>query len=117
MVVSKNTAEHYLWGERCDGWHLVKTSMLSVIQERVPSGGGEIRHFHQRSEQFFYVLSGVATLEVNGDASLLEAGQGLHVKAGVPHQLRNEQNVELNFLVTSVPPSHGDRVESPVHST
>lgn len=24
-MISKETAEHYVWGEICDGWHLVKT--------------------------------------------------------------------------------------------
>ena len=34
-LVSIKNAEHYFWGEKCDGWHLAKSSGLSVIQERV----------------------------------------------------------------------------------
>ncbi|PKF76460.1 cupin domain-containing protein, partial [Vibrio sp. vnigr-6D03] len=34
-VISRENAEHYVWGERCDGWHLVKSTSLSVIQEKV----------------------------------------------------------------------------------
>jgi hypothetical protein len=40
------TAEHYVWGDVCDGWHLVKSPSLSVIQERVPPGGAEVKHYH-----------------------------------------------------------------------
>ncbi|MFK7992900.1 MAG: cupin domain-containing protein [Granulosicoccus sp.] len=110
MFISSGNAEHYHWGDNCDGWHLVKTPMLSVIKERVPSGCGEIRHYHQSSEQFFFVLSGIASLEVDGQMNLLEAQQGLHIPAGIEHQLRNDQQSDLIFLVTSVPPSHGDRI-------
>ena len=84
--------------------------MLSVISERVSSGCEEIRHYHKKSEQFFYVLSGIASLEVDGKMNLLNPQEGLHVEAGKPHQLRNDQNFDLIFLVTSVPPSHGDRI-------
>ena len=82
VVVSIDNAEHYIWGERCDGYHLVKTAALSVIQERVPAGCREVRHLHRHAEQFFHVLSGVATLEVDGARYRLSPGQGVHVAAG-----------------------------------
>jgi len=112
MVISTANAEHYLWGEGCDGWHLVKTEMLSVISERVPPECKEIRHYHQKSEQFFFVLTGTASLEVEGRMILLKPQEGFHVKAGKAHQLRNDQDNDLIFLVTSVPPSHEDRVQA-----
>lgn len=110
-MISKDNAEHYQWGEQCNGWHLVKSDNLSVIQERVPAGKSEIKHYHRNSEQFFFVLSGIATLEVDGKIHKLKPQQGIHVPAGVKHQLRNEMNQEIEFIVTSTPPSHGDRVE------
>ncbi len=109
-VVTTENAEHYRWGEECDGWHLARTPGLSVIQERVPPGGAEVRHYHQRAEQFFYVLTGTATLEVDGQVHTIQPGSGLHIPAGAAHQLRNDQAEDLTFLVISAPPSHGDRV-------
>lgn len=109
--ISIQNAEHYVWGDQCDGWHLVKSASLSVIQERVPGGCSEIRHCHEKSEQFFYVLSGVAILEVSGASHTLMPHHGFHVPAGEPHQLRNESAEDLIFIVTSTPPSHGDRIE------
>jgi len=111
IVVSTDNAEHYLWGDGCDGWHLVKTPTLSVIKEKVPSGCEETRHYHQRAEQFFFVLEGIASIDVNGIVHQLKSQQGIHVEAGVAHQLRNDQDDDLVFMVTSSPPSHGDRVE------
>jgi len=77
----------------------------------VPSGRSEVRHFHEKSEQFFFVLSGVATLELGGKMYTIHPHCGVHVPAGVPHQLKNEQSDDLVFIVTSTSPSHGDRVE------
>lgn len=110
-IISTHNAEHYRWGQQCDGWHLVKTDRLSIIQEHVPAGGAEVRHHHEKANQFFFVLSGQATLEVDGKIHTLHAEEGLYVRAGVPHQLRNDSSTPLRFIVTSSPPSHGDRIE------
>lgn len=64
MKVSKKTAEHYSWGERCDGWQLVKNQDLSIIHERMPANTSEVKHYHQTAWQFFFVLSGTATKEI-----------------------------------------------------
>jgi len=109
-IVSLKNAEHYTWGEVCDGWHLLNSDALSVIQERVPSGAAEIRHYHERSQQFFFVLAGEATLEIGGETVRLAPQQGVSVPAGVPHRLSNESGEELSFIVVSAPRSHGDRV-------
>ncbi len=110
-VVSQQNAEHYIWGGDCDGWHLLKSPGLSVIQERVPPGRREVRHYHKQAHQFFFVLSGSATLEVDGRSLTLAAQQGCSVPAGVPHQLSNEDADDLVFLVVSAPRSHGDRID------
>lgn len=107
--ISKETAEHYTWGGRCDGWHLLKGPELSVIQERMPAGTAEVRHFHHRAQQFFYILSGEATMEVDGRYVTLAAGQGIWIPAGTPHQMKNESGKDVHFLVISQPPSHSDR--------
>jgi mannose-6-phosphate isomerase-like protein (cupin superfamily) len=108
-ITSIRTGKHYVWGGNCDGWHLAATPNLSVIQERVPSGSAEVRHLHNRAEQFFYVLNGFATLEVAGTIHVLGSNEGFHVPAGVPHTLSNQHEQVLEFLVFSTPPSHGDR--------
>jgi mannose-6-phosphate isomerase-like protein (cupin superfamily) len=109
-VVSPDNAAHYTWGEICDGWHLLQSDALSVIEERVPPGGAEARHYHQRSRQFFYVLSGRATMELPDATVSIAARQGLAVPPGTPHRLLNQGNEDLCFLVVSAPPSHQDRV-------
>ena len=80
-VVSADTAGHYEWGDGCDGWHLVRSERLSVIQERIPPNAAEKRHYHESAEQFFYVLSGVATMELDGEMFAIHPRQGIHVRA------------------------------------
>lgn len=110
IPIRKETAEHYIWGGQCDGWHLLKNPELSVIQERMPPGTAEVRHFHQRAQQFFYVLAGEAVMEVDGRSVVLTAGEGIWIPAGAAHQMKNDSGDDVHFLVISQPPSHGDRV-------
>jgi mannose-6-phosphate isomerase-like protein (cupin superfamily) len=110
--VSRATAEHYTWGDHCDGWHLVKDEKLSVIAEQMPPGTAEVRHYHVRSQQFFWILAGEAVMEVDGSEIRLSVGEGLQVQPGSPHQIRNDSKDPVQFLVISQPPSHGDRVAS-----
>jgi mannose-6-phosphate isomerase-like protein (cupin superfamily) len=109
-MIDTESAEHYIWGEVCDGWHLVKSAGLSVIQERMPPGATEVRHYHNFARQFFFILSGTATMELNGEEQTLTARQGIEVSPGAPHQMFNRSSEPLEFLVISQPASHGDRV-------
>jgi mannose-6-phosphate isomerase-like protein (cupin superfamily) len=102
--------DHYSWGDGCDGWHLVKEASLSVIEERMPPATAEVRHYHNRAQQFFYILAGEARIEVDGEEFTLARGEGLHVPPGKPHRFRNASGEAVEFLVISQPPSHGDRV-------
>jgi mannose-6-phosphate isomerase-like protein (cupin superfamily) len=114
QIISTKSAEHYKWGgpqrTDCDGWHLVKTSQLSIIEELMPPGASETRHSHVHARQFFLVLEGELTLEVEHDNFVLGAGEGLEISPAQPHQARNQSTRPVRFLVTSQPPSHGDRV-------
>jgi mannose-6-phosphate isomerase-like protein (cupin superfamily) len=83
---------------------------LSVIEEQMPVGASEILHYHSRAQQFFFVLSGEAVMEVDGCETRLVAREGLHIPPGVRHLIRNVSSAPLRFLVISQPPSHGDRV-------
>jgi len=108
--VNRGNAEHYRWGDDCDGWHLVKDAQLSVIEELMPAGAAEIRHHHLRAQQFFYVLAGEVLMEIEGKTTLVPAGSGIRVLPGERHRIRNPSSGAARFLVISQPPSHGDRV-------
>jgi mannose-6-phosphate isomerase-like protein (cupin superfamily) len=110
MVVSIENAEHYIWGEICDGWHLLKREDMSVIQERVPAGGKEVLHYHKVARQFFYILEGEGTMIFEDHEVALRVGQGLEIPPQVKHQFKNQSNDEVHFLLISVPSTRADRV-------
>lgn len=107
--VSRANAPHYLWGEHCDGWHLLEGQDLHVIEEEMPPGTCETRHYHHKARQFFYVLSGQLTIDVSDTAHPLDPGQGLAVAPGTPHIAANRGNFPVRFLVISAPTTRGDR--------
>lgn len=109
MKSNTQTSEHYSWGDNCDGWHLLKTDSLSIIQEKMPPGTAEARHFHHKAQQFFYILSGTATFEIDHRIETVSALEGLHIPALTQHKILNNSTEELHFLVISEPKAHGDR--------
>jgi len=109
--IDKPTADHYKWGDSNDGWFMVQQSDMSVIQERMEPGTAEINHKHRKARQFFYVLSGELTMNVEGEDTVLKVGQGMEIPPGRQHQARNLSMQAAEFLVMSSPPSHTDSVE------
>ena len=111
--VGRHSAEHYSWGADCEGWYLLKDTKLTVIEEQMPAGTAEVRHFHRHAQQFFYMLFGEAIMEVDGQEVRLSAGDGLHIAPGQRHRITNDSPHLIRFLVISEPASHGDRVDTP----
>ncbi|MCB9233453.1 MAG: cupin domain-containing protein [Bacteroidia bacterium] len=112
MIKSIENAEHYSWGHDNDSWHLCKSPGLSVIQEKMPPGNYDTMHFHKKSRQVFYILRGTAVFDVDGEEYIATAGQSIHISPGMVHRIRNASEEEIEFLVISSPPSHGDRVNT-----
>jgi mannose-6-phosphate isomerase-like protein (cupin superfamily) len=114
LPISTANAEHYTWGgpnrDESDGWHLLRSAELSIIEEQMSPGASETRHHHLRARQFFYVLQGTLTMKVEDGEVALEAGQGIEIAPGEAHQALNFGNEPVRFLVVSQPPSHGDRI-------
>src|SRR5689334_23286021 len=99
ITVNVSNVEHYTWGEACDGWHLVKSEELSIIEERMPPDTAERRHFHQKADQFFYVLAGEARMEIEGQMFTLSARTGIFIQHGRPHRISNKSDQDVTFLV------------------
>lgn len=102
--------QHYTWGGQCDGWTLVETETLSVKREKMPAGSSECLHYHEKSQQFFYILSGTATLQVEAGELMLTAGQGIHITPGKKHRISNGAKEDLEFILSSGPSTKNDRI-------
>jgi mannose-6-phosphate isomerase-like protein (cupin superfamily) len=114
-VISTANAEHYKWGgpnnNDSDGWYLVRTPELNIIEELMPPGASEARHHHERARQFFFVLEGELTMEIEYHDFIVHQGEGIEIAPGQKHQAMNRGKMPLRIMVTSQPPSHGDRID------
>lgn len=111
MKKVKDNSDSYLWGVNCTAWHMVNNAHLSVIEESMPPHTQEKRHYHEFAQQFFRITKGRAIFELNGERFDLETGEGVHVPAMSRHSIINEQDEDLEFILISQPPAHGDRIE------
>ncbi len=109
--VTQSIAEHYSWGDECDGWHFLKREDASIIKEKMPPGTYEQLHLHEKSRQFFYVLTGTATFKVKNELIVVNHHEGIEIEPNEPHQIRNEGSDFLEFILFSYPTTRGDRVK------
>lgn len=109
IVIDKQTASHYNWGDNCDSWVMVDSTGLSIKQESMPGGTREKLHFHSHAQQFFYILKGNATFYPEGEKILIGEQKGLLIKPGIRHYIANETDEALEFLVISQPSTNQDR--------
>ncbi len=109
-VRNEENSEHYTWGSGCDGWRLLSRADLSVIQERIPPGLGELLHYHTRARQLFYVIEGQLEIELAGEKVLLASGDSLEITPMQHHRVTNTSDADTHFLVISSPYTTGDRV-------
>lgn len=76
----------------------------------MPSCAREVRHYHTTARQFFYVLEGTLTMEIDGQIFTLPRANGIQIEPGQMHQAENLSGSDVRMLVISQPASHGDRV-------
>lgn len=108
--INRKSAKHYKWKEMCDGWHFLERDDLSVIAEKMPPKSAENMHYHNISRQFFYILSGEATMCFKDRSIVLNEGEGIEIEPREAHQMINNSNFDVEFIVVSMPKSHGDKV-------
>jgi mannose-6-phosphate isomerase-like protein (cupin superfamily) len=111
MVVNRESAPHYNWGEGCDGSMLSPGPDLNVIEERMPPHTAEKPHHHTRARQFFFVLSGSLCMELEGQLHSTNVGSGIEIAPMALHQARNITAQDVRFLVVSSPTTRGDWME------
>ena len=109
-VSAENPLIHYQWGEGCDGWNLVDEENLSVKKERMPAGTAETLHYHVRAQQFFFIITGTAIFEIEGEIFEIKEQEGIHIVAGKKHRIINNTSAAIEFILSSQPSTEGDRV-------
>ncbi|HRJ71412.1 MAG TPA: cupin domain-containing protein [Terrimicrobiaceae bacterium] len=79
----------------------------SLAEATVPAGGSTDRHYHKRSEEFYFLLEGEGIMEIDGETRDVVPGDAVLIPAGAWHQITASST--LRFLCCCAPPySHED---------
>lgn len=111
QVISVSNAPSFKWGQDCSGWWFKNDDNFSVIYESMPVNSSEIKHYHNKIEQFFYCLQGELLIEFDDYECILKAHEGLNINPGVSHKVKNLSKSPVCFLVISSPNLSQDRVD------
>lgn len=109
--MNESNLGYYQWGEGCEGWHLCALETLSVIKEKMPPGTQEIKHYHASKTQYFFILEGELVIWMDHQEIHLKKHQGITVLPTVTHEVRNDSQGEVTFLVISSPSDAMDRID------
>lgn len=105
--ISRLTARQSTWHEVCRAFHFVERSDLTVVHEHMPPGTSGNPHSHDRSRQFFYVLSGTGTMTVGQREVEVSAESGIEVPPRTRHFMRNDGEDDLEMIVITTPRATG----------
>jgi mannose-6-phosphate isomerase-like protein (cupin superfamily) len=69
----------------------------------IAPGKASTLHYHQASEETYYLLHGMAKVVVNGQDYTLHPGQACLIEPGETHQIFNRGESDLEFLAVCAP--------------
>lgn len=75
---------------------------------RLLKDGSASRHFHSRTDELYYVLSGVGRVHLDADSYDVGRGSVVRIPANVVHGLENKGDSDLEVLCISGPPFDDD---------
>jgi len=81
----------------------------SLAEATLPPGGSTRRHYHRASEEFYFLLEGNGTMELDGETRRVGPGDAVLIPPGSRHQITATGKRSLRFLCCCAPPySHED---------
>jgi mannose-6-phosphate isomerase-like protein (cupin superfamily) len=75
----------------------------AIFHQIVPPLSGPPLHRHSYEDEWFYVLNGEITIEVDGERSVLSAGSSAFVPRGTAHTFQNFHNSPAEMLAIATP--------------
>ena len=79
----------------------------SLAEALLAPGQATERHYHAATEEIYYVLDGLAEMEVDGDRAPVGPGDAILIPPGAWHQIRAADG-PVRFLCCCAPPYSDD---------
>lgn len=75
----------------------------SLARVTIGPGKSSMAHFHKISDESYLILSGTATLQIDGEEFTLRQWEAVLIQPMEVHQIFNHGDQDLTFLATCVP--------------
>lgn len=75
----------------------------SLAQIVIPPGKASLKHYHPVAEESYYILSGTARMELDGEIAVLGPGDGVIILPHQVHRIANAGEGDLILLAVCVP--------------
>jgi len=84
------------------------TQFGAFVQELMPGARSSNRHWHEKEDEFLYVLSGEVTITENDGAHALRPGDAACWPAGMPnaHHVSNQSSEPCSYLIVGTRLTH-----------
>lgn len=83
----------------------------SLAECRIPPGGATLEHYHPKTEEIYYILTGEARIKVGTEFQRVAAGDAIALPPGAAHKIWNTGAGTLTLLCCCAPAyEHGDTV-------
>lgn len=78
-------------------------SAHSVARIRIPPGKASRPHYHPLAEESYFILEGVAEIEVDGERATLRPGDAVAIPPTAVHRIWNAGTADLLFVAVCAP--------------
>lgn len=75
----------------------------SLAEARVPPGASTMPHYHEQTEEIYYILSGMAQLTIGKETRPVGPGDAIAIPPGQVHTISNTGDEMLTFLCCCAP--------------
>jgi len=83
----------------------------SLAEATVPPGVITQLHYHPKTEEIYYILSGSGLMEIDGQTRPVGPGDAIAIPPGRKHRIHNPSQTDLVFLCCCAPGyEHSDTV-------
>jgi len=75
----------------------------SMAKVTIPHGSSILEHYHIKTEELYYVISGEGQMVIEGEFRTIGKGDAVVISPGQRHKVSNNGKIDLVMLVTCAP--------------